>query len=320
MSNNFNFLTPDQVREQSTDSRITTLYGPSGVGKSSLALTASKTNRILYIDLEGVYGQIVEAISDLIDEKNITAWRPTSIRQVIELVCSPDVRNFDLTIIDSASFLTENQFVEERGDYKDPRKLYGNLIDDFAELLKEIQQRSLNVLILCHSSEAKDEETGVDMHYPTTKTKKLTQGMMNRSTNIIFMETVQVKDESGERKNVYRLHCDRFSMYAKGKKRDSRIPNLIEKDVVVWQDIEQYFSKIEKSKITPANLKKVQKLIKDGNELAPLNMETLFSNCGVPVMDLADLSVTQAQAMIDLLTARNAHKAEAKKITEQAKK
>ncbi len=313
-------MTPAELREKSQSGRISTLYAPSGVGKSSLFLTASMTNKILYIDMEGVYSQIVGPLlkAGLVNEANITAWKPDNIMEVVALAKSKEVLSYDLVGLDSVSFLTQNEYVDTRADSKDGRKVYGKLIDDFTELTYQIQKRNLQFCFICHATEGEDNN-GISMNYPSTKTKKLTENMIDRSTNLFFLETTTIKDDNGDKKRVYRLHCDRFSTYAKCKKRDAEIPSLIEKEVITWQDIEKHFTEAAKEVVSDGVVKKIQKLIDEGNKLEALDMEKMFSAVDSLPVDIAELSVAQGDKMVALLVKRNAKKKEAKKISKEVK-
>ena len=244
-----------EMKDEVISSRITVLHGQSGAGKSSLALTASKTNKMVYFDLEGVYSQIKENIIENINEDNIYPYTPKSLREVINFVKSPDAKKFDLLVIDSVSFLSENEFVSEKENYKDGRQLYGNLIDDMTELNKEVQVRGIEILYVCHSTENKEDGQSY-AHYPMTKTQKLTANMVNRATNIMYIETY--RSEEGE--DMYRVICDRFSTYAKGKKRDSKIPNVIEDKNIVWQDIEKHFN--ARKEVSDDDVKELKAILK----------------------------------------------------------
>jgi len=303
-------MTADELKRNSLESRMTVIHGGGGVGKSSLALSASKTNKVLYIDLERVFLQLIDndVVKNNIDEKNITAWTPSSLKEVIELVKSTKINEFDLTILDSISFLSENEFIDERKNFRDNRKLYGNLIDDFTELSRVIQLRALQFVMITHSTQDPDE-TGSVVWMPSSKTKKLTANMINRASNILFLETKRTYDADKNPTNNMRLVCCRFSDYAKCKKRDSKIPDEIVKENIVWQDIEKYFTKYEKPKEKTASAQEVltlTNLLKEGQKLKEFPVEAVFESVKIKyTKDFKKLTESQIKAVIDKMTERN---------------
>lgn len=147
----------------------TLIYGGSGVGKTPLCATApgmiyfSAENGLLsvrklarpFIEISG-YASLIEAYQ----------WAAGS----------NEAKQFYTFCLDSLSEIAEVVLTEEKRKSKDPRKAYGEVIDQVILLARAFRDLpGKNVVVICKEEFSKDETTGGMMFGPMLPGNKLGQ-------------------------------------------------------------------------------------------------------------------------------------------------
>lgn len=173
----------------SAEGRINLIYGQSGNGKTSFALSATKTRKVLYIDIENAIGKVWAHIPE--EEKNIdnlSSYKPKDIEELIKFINGQNAKDYDLIILDSLTFLVEQEFgaITDKG-----KKLsfldYGDVANDYKQCLRSAQLKGINLDILMQADRM-ETESGSMVYYPRAAGKQIVPATVERADNIIFME------------------------------------------------------------------------------------------------------------------------------------
>jgi len=232
--------------------RINVFYGYTGSGKSSLALTATKTKKVIYVDVENTVGKIWNAIPD--NNKNINNLHTAnveSIQELIEFINGDEIKEYDLLVIDSITFLAE----QELGTKTDlGRKLsfhdYGDLGLSIKQVLRRAQMRGLNIIILMQAEQI-ETDNGDIVYFPRSAGKQITPAVVERADNIFYIQ---------ERNGKRTAHTSRTKEWH-AKRRD-QLPDTIDTEDLTFEHIESFFAKHE---ATIGNPKELMQIIADAN-------------------------------------------------------
>lgn len=152
------------------DSVKTTVYGISGVGKTTLCATCPKPIIISaergLLSLSEMDIPVIEVIS--IDEFN----------EAYDMVTGPEGDEFETICIDSISDLAERMLGEYTSQYADGRKAYCKLNDEFMKLLRKFRDiPKKNVLFIAKQSRITDDHTGITTYGASMPGKTLNREM-----------------------------------------------------------------------------------------------------------------------------------------------
>lgn len=145
------------------------IYGASGVGKTPLCATAPAP--ILFSAEQGLLS---------LRTKRVPFIQITSYQSLVEAynwaASSAEARQFWTFALDSLSEIAEVVLTEEKRKSKDPRKAYGEVIDQVILLARAFRDLpGKNVVIVCKEEYSKDETTGGMMFGPMMPGKQLGQ-------------------------------------------------------------------------------------------------------------------------------------------------
>lgn len=201
------------------DSVKMTVYGTSGVGKTTLCATAP---RPVIISAE-------KGLLSLADEDIpvIEVINNTEFEEAYDMLMGDEGKNFDTICIDSISELASKMLGDYTTKYADGRKAYGKLNDEFLKLLwkfRDISRR--HVLFIAKQNRITDDHTGITTYGPSLPGKTLIREMPYLTDEVFCLRigTMQVegvdeeyrylqtqptithdaKDRSGQLKNVER--------------------------------------------------------------------------------------------------------------------
>lgn len=160
------------------------VYGRAGLGKTSLTATApapvliSAESGLLSLsrqNLERIYGVNTQGISydiPVIEIKNINdlieaeRWARTS----------QEAQQFQTICIDSLTEIGEVVLSNAKGQVKDPRQAYGELIEKMTMTIKAFRDlRGKHIYMSAKEERSKDEATGVTLAGPSMPGSKLGQ-------------------------------------------------------------------------------------------------------------------------------------------------
>lgn len=231
----------------STLGRINVIYGYTGSGKSSLALSATKNNKVLFIDVENSVGKIWDKIPE--EEKNLenlTTASVDSVSEFINFLLSDEARQFDIITIDSITFLAE----QELGAITDAGKSltfnhYGDLGIKIKQVLRQAQLRGLNINILMQAERIETSE-GRTLFFPRAAGKQIAPAVVDRADNIIYI-TREEGSRVGYTTESLRWHA---------KQRDP-LPEQIEEKDLYYSKLEKHFAKYDMLKADKNELKKL---------------------------------------------------------------
>ena len=168
-------------------------FGPPGSGKSVVAATACDDNRmgnVLYCDWEGntapFQSKLVSCTIEQIENKE---WKPEQGKlnhipfskykefpDVVDVALDMgDDFPFETIIIDSIGFLNDKkwdieqgkQIKKHNGDWKKGSyDIYGEVTATMRQDFQRLSSTGLNFVIICHSKEKLDAESGITMIQP----------------------------------------------------------------------------------------------------------------------------------------------------------
>jgi hypothetical protein len=143
------------------------LYGRSGVGKTRLSASApapvifSAESGLLSLRQNNLPYSQINSYQDLVDAYY---WS----------VQSQEAQQFGTVVLDSISEIAEVILKDARKNHKDPRKAYGDVLDqtiNMVRLFRDIPYK--NVVIIAKEEWQKDEQTGIMQYGPMFPGSKL---------------------------------------------------------------------------------------------------------------------------------------------------
>lgn len=160
-----------------------TVYGRAGMGKTML--TATMPNPVLLSAESGVLSLKRENIERVwgVNTPGITYDIPViQINNVQDLTAAeqwlrtdPQGMTFN-PVLDSATEIAEQVLSNAKGQVKDPRQAYGELIDKMTKTIKAFRDlHGRHVLLLCKEEKVKDENTGITLLGPSMPGQKMGQ-------------------------------------------------------------------------------------------------------------------------------------------------
>jgi len=259
----FKILSGDQALAHSVMGRLTVIYSVPGAGKTHLALTATKVGKTLFIDTENAAGKVFGGIpEELKNKENFSSVNVSTIAEAIEFINDPETNltQYDMVVFDSATHLVEQEMRNIRRVKKLTFADWGDLGNNFKDLLSQLQTKGLNVIMTVHEEETADD-SGVMQHRPKTEGKAAAAALTQRADNLLFIE---VNDEGN--RVLHTQPSPRF--YAKSR---DPLKTVYIGDEVSWENIAKDFSQVEEKNATAAQKKEVLELmeaagVKDGSK------------------------------------------------------
>jgi ABC-type oligopeptide transport system ATPase subunit len=129
------------------------VYGPSGVGKTTLATTVPDQRRALILNAESGLLSIRGSQLQTAQVKSIQ-----DLREAHKFL-SQDKHDFEWVIMDSISEIAEICLEAEMQRNKNPLQAYGALSQTMIPLLKAFRDLPMHVLLIAKMETVKDEET-----------------------------------------------------------------------------------------------------------------------------------------------------------------
>ena len=160
------------------------VYGRAGLGKTMLCATApaplviSAEAGLLSLkprNIMKVFGANTPGISYEVPVQQVkTVQDLTEIEQWLRT--NPEARNFQTICIDSITEIGEVVLANAKGQVKDPRQAYGELIEKMNTAIKAFRDLpNFHVYMTAKEERVKDEATGSNMFVPTMPGAKLGQ-------------------------------------------------------------------------------------------------------------------------------------------------
>lgn len=150
-----------------TDRIKSAIYGPSGIGKTSLCATApnpvifSAESGLLPLRKLNLPFSEIRTYQDLVDAYT---WCATS----------KEAQQFQTICIDSASEIGEVVLRNEKLHTKDPRKAYGELAEKVVAIIKDFRDiPGKHVVVFFKEERQKDEGSGMILYQPSMPGQKL---------------------------------------------------------------------------------------------------------------------------------------------------
>lgn len=155
---------------QALDSVKMTVYGPSGVGKTSLCATAPRP-----VIISAEKGLLSLADKDI---PVIEVFSIDEFKEAYEYLTGEAGDEFDTICIDSISELSEKMLGDFSKQYADGRKAYGKLNEEFMELLRKFRDiPGKHVLFIAKQNRIEDSHTGITTFGPSLPGKTLVREM-----------------------------------------------------------------------------------------------------------------------------------------------
>jgi hypothetical protein len=195
-------------------------YGGAGTGKTSLCATApapfviSAEAGLLSLARHKIPGAEVQTIADLAD---IWRWVATSA----------EAQQFATICLDSSTEITEVLLQTLKAGSKDPRKAYGEMLDQMMQLLRAFRDiPGKHVYITAKEEWAKDEASGAMKFQPMMPGQKLGQQLPYLFDEVFRL--IVARDQQGQKQHVL---CTQADYQYEGKDRSGCLapfeqPNL----------------------------------------------------------------------------------------------
>jgi hypothetical protein len=147
------------------------IYGGPGAGKTRLASTAPAP-----LILSAEQGLLTLATL------NLPFWQIKTVADLQQvhywLRSSQEAAQFQTLFVDSGSDIAEVILTNEKKNSKDPRKAYGEVLDQTIALIRDFRDTpGKHVVVLAKQEHQKDEMTGVMVYGPSFPGTKLGQQM-----------------------------------------------------------------------------------------------------------------------------------------------
>ena len=211
------------------------VHGPAGMGKTTLAATLAGYNPIVIltektgeeslqpVTLEKVFGA---GRSDILyDIPYIEAYEPTSFEAAVNFAMgSPD---YDTIVFDSFSKASRLILKQQKKDFADGRKAYGEHNDQAIGLLETLMGGDKHCVFLCHTTRIEDGETGELIYSPSFEGKAFAEKFCYELAHVLYLDSEM--DETGASERVLRCHqgdSDRFAKNRGGLLKELEVPHL----------------------------------------------------------------------------------------------
>jgi AAA domain len=150
------------------------VHAPAGSGKTVLCATTPDPANTVIVSHESGLLSIADA--------DIPVMETRTLKDVHEAYLAlrddPQFARFTWVCIDSISDIAEALLLEEKRGTPDPRKAYGALADQMADLIRGFRDLpGRNVYMSCKQERVKDESSGVTLFGPMMPGNALKQGI-----------------------------------------------------------------------------------------------------------------------------------------------
>lgn len=203
------------------------VHGPAGVGKTRLCSTIS--GKPLILSAESGLLSLRKFKLDYLEIKSIT-----DLYDAFALCCKTD---HDWICLDSISEIAEVILSTEKGKTKDPRKAYGEMMDQMMQLLRGFRDLKKNIYMSAKQDRVKDEMTGGFYYGPSAPGQKIGPAMPYLFDEVFAAHAW--KDTEG--KQHYGLQTKRDAQYEAKDRSD-------ELDFIEPSDLGLIYNKIFNSK------------------------------------------------------------------------
>ena len=146
------------------------IYGPPGAGKTRLAASASSVPdlaRVALIDLEA--GSVSVETSPDVDHEQVDVFRPedwAETKVVLEALLNEE-HDYQTVILDTVGKMMEYMLPEkEKKAGNNKFDMWRMLAEDTIRFTELLHRSGLNVILLAHTDEEKNEKTGVVRTFP----------------------------------------------------------------------------------------------------------------------------------------------------------
>lgn len=181
---------PDFVRpvaEVTRDQGLYLLvYGPSGVGKTTLATTTPDPSKTLVLSAEGGTLSIADSgvhcvqVNELHDVRRTVAW------------LKKNAAAFDWIILDSVTEIAEVVLAEEKEKSKDGRAAYGEMATKMTGVLKAFRDLPANVVVIA-ATRTRDDD-GQLVLGPDTPGNKLAERLPYLFDEVLYYHAKRGED------------------------------------------------------------------------------------------------------------------------------
>jgi hypothetical protein len=190
------------------------VYGQSGAGKTMLCATAP--NPIIITSEDGllslsrkniarVFGENRDDVSYDIPVIAVSTFE--DVKEALAFCESENAADFDTVCIDSLSDILEKAIRDYKRWQRDPRKAYGQLGDDGADLVSKFVALDKNTFFIAKQVREQDGFSGKMLYGPSLPGKTLSQGIDYFFDEIFSLEISQ-KDEEGNSFRYLRTQLD----------------------------------------------------------------------------------------------------------------
>ena len=178
------------------------VHGPAGSGKTVLCATAGEKTLLIsaeggLLSLRGAVetGLLPESVFDLVDVVEVESM--DELLEVYEYAKGDDGDIYSWIALDSITEIAEVVLEYEKGESKDPRAAYGNLITEMSGLLRKFRDiPNKNVIMSCKQQRVVDGDTEKTMYLPMMPGSKLHQAIPYLFDEVFALRVE--KDDDGE--------------------------------------------------------------------------------------------------------------------------
>lgn len=181
---------------QAVDSVKATIYGPSGVGKTSICATAPKP---VIISAEKGLLSLADKDIPVIEVLNIDEFE-----EAYNLLMGEQGDQFETICIDSISELSEKMLGDFSSQYADGRKAYGKLNEEFMKLLRKFRDiPNKHVVFIAKQNRFTDDHTGITTYGPSLPGKTLVREMPYLTDEVFCLRIGTMKVEGVDEEYRY---------------------------------------------------------------------------------------------------------------------
>ena len=314
-----NILTP-YVPTGKKDSSIVVIYGSADSGKSSLALTLTKSHKTAYFDIERM------ALDRFIDlpSKNINASNlydmgvVDSLDQILKFIESPVAQSVDVVVIDSMTHLLNKMTA-----HANPATLKGNAVFGYYRdlgryatfICEKAREKKVNLVITAQAIKDKKGYEGV--YVPDITGKETIDTLRDLSDIMVLIE------KTGFGKRTIWQDADNSFCLTKSKglpadhKEKISIEGLEKFNFDSLVEEKPLYIKPAPKKAPKELLKKLDVAIKESDKLEKLDTRKLLSLVGKEKM--ADLLEKEAELLLEKVAKRTAMKKKLQDLKAQTK-
>ena len=246
-----------EIKKEGNPTLNMIIYGDSGVGKTTLAATAAKLGKVLYID--------AEAGSKFIDEKfaeNIDILKLENASQLEEVLKSKELDNYETVVLDSITEIMKKMIDLVKGTKERPTlQDWGTIITKMETYFRRFRDLGKNVLLVALTTEKDDD--GIILKRPSLSGKNLPSDIIGFQDVCLYLENT-VHGRVGHVQPSQKFYAkDRTNKLGeKIEQKNLNIEYILEKisskpEPASKEQLEEIYSFVEKEKIKPDDMNKM---------------------------------------------------------------